>query len=358
MAAPAIPVELGPVGLAARIRSRPVAVAVAGLAALVVLLIAGVTLGSAQISPGDTIGVILWRGLGLDTGHAWSSATETIVWDLRVPRVLTAMLVGAGLAVAGATLQGLIRNPLADPYILGTASGAALGAAVAVLIPVRLVVIEFGLVHGLAFAGALGSAFVVLRVGGSGVSGGLTRLLLTGYAVSSVLAALLTMAMYVSGSNLRQIFSFLLGGLGGSSWTRLAVAAPLIVGTCLIVAWRARILDGFLLGDAAAGHLGLDVKRERRIFLALASMATAAAVAISGLIGFVGLVVPHVVRLLVGPAGRRLVPLSAILGAALLAAADLGARLLGDIPVGVVMALVGAPFFLFLLSRTRSGYEL
>ena len=143
MAAPAIPVELGPIGLAGRIRGQPVAVAAAGLAALVVLLIAGVTLGSAQISPGDTIGVILWRILGIDTGHAWSSATETIVWDLRVPRVLTAMLVGAGLAVAGATLQGLIRNPLADPYILGTASGAALGAAVAVLIPVRLVVIEW-----------------------------------------------------------------------------------------------------------------------------------------------------------------------------------------------------------------------
>ncbi len=358
MAAPAIPTDVGLVGLASRIRSRPAAVAVAGLVSLVALLIAGVTMGSVHIDPADTIGVILWRTLGLDTGHAWSSATETIVWDLRVPRVLTSMLVGAGLAVAGATLQGLIRNPLADPYILGTASGAALGAAVAVLIPIRVVVVEFGLVHGLAFAGALGTAFLVLRIGGSGVSGGLTRLLLTGYAVSSILAALLTMAMYVSGSNLRQIFAFLLGGLGGSSWARLAVAAPLIIGACLVVAWRARILDGFLLGDAAAGHLGLDVKRERRIFLALASMATAAAVAISGLIGFVGLVVPHVVRLLVGPGGRRLVPLSAILGAVLLTAADLAARLVGDIPVGVVMALVGAPFFLFLLGNARSSYAL
>jgi iron complex transport system permease protein len=277
--------DLGTLGLAGRIRGRPGLIAVAGLVALAVLLVAGVTLGSARIGPGDTVGVILWRTLGLDFGRTWTDATETIVWDLRVPRVLTAMLVGAGLAVSGATLQGLIRNPLADPYILGTATGAALGAAIAVLIPVRLVAVEFGLLHGLAFAGALATAYLVLRVGGSGAAGGLTRLLLTGYAISSVLAALLTMAMYVSGTNLRQIFSFLLGGLGGSAWTRLLVAAPLILGACLVLTLRARILDGFLLGDTAASHLGLDVRHERRILLGLASLATAAAVAISGLIG-------------------------------------------------------------------------
>ena len=173
-----------------------------------------------------------------------------------------------------------------------------------------------------------------------------------------MLAALLTMAMYVSGADLRQIFSFLLGGLAGASWVRLAVAAPLIIGACVLMMLRARALDGLLLGDAAAGHLGIDVRRERGILLALASLATAAGVAISGLIGFVGLVVPHVVRLVVGPAARRVLPISAIVGAALLSAADLVARLVGDVPVGVVMALLGAPFFLFLLQRTRSSYEL
>jgi iron complex transport system permease protein len=227
-----------------------------------------------------------------------------------------------------------------------------------VLLPIQLVLVEFGLLHALAFAGALGSAWLVFRLGGTGGAGGLTRLLLTGYAVGSVLAAMLTMAMYVSGVELRQIFSFLLGGLGGASWIRLLVAAPLIIGASLLIMARGRSLDGMLLGDAAARHLGIDVTRERAILLALASMATAAAVAISGLIGFVGLVVPHVVRLLVGPAAHRVLPLSAIAGAALLSAADLGARLAGDIPVGVVMALLGAPFFLFLLHRTRSGYEL
>ena len=242
--------------------------------------------------------------------------------------------------------------------MLGTASGAALGAAVAVLIPIQVAVLQFGLLHGFAFLGALLSAYVVFRLGGSGGAGGLTRLLLTGYAVGSVLAALLTMAMYVSGADLRQIFSFLLGGLAGASWIRFAISAPLIVGACILMVLRSRALDGLLLGDAAAGHLGIDVRRERGILLALASLATAAGVAISGLIGFVGLVVPHVVRLVVGPAARRVLPISAIVGAALLSAADLVARLVGDVPVGVVMALLGAPFFLFLLQRTRSSYEL
>jgi iron complex transport system permease protein len=340
------------------IRGRPLAIGIAGVLALLVLLVLGVGLGSVRIGPLETTGVILARTLGIDIGAHWTPATETIVWDLRLPRVLTSMVIGCGLAVAGATFQGILRNPLADPYVLGTASGAALGAAIAVLLPVQLVLVEFGLLHGLAFLGALVSAWVVFRLGGTGSGGGLTRLLLTGYAVGSVLAALLTMAMYVSGVELRQIFSFLLGGLGGASWTRLAAATPLILGACVLIVLRSRVLDGLLLGDAAARHLGFDVGRERGILLGLASMATAAAVAISGLIGFVGLVVPHVVRLAVGPEGRKVVPLSGILGAALLSAADLVARLAGDIPVGVVTSLLGAPFFLFLLRRSRSGYEL
>jgi iron complex transport system permease protein len=357
MAAAAVTQDVD-VGTTAGGRSRPLVVGLIGVVALLVTLVLGVGLGSVRIGPAETIGVILSRTLGLDIGVSWTAATDAIVWDLRLPRVLTAMVIGCGLAVAGATFQGLLRNPLADPYVLGTASGAALGAAVAVLLPVQLVLVEFGLLHGLAFAGALVSAWVVFRLGGTSGAGGLTRLLLTGYAVGSVLAALLTMAMYVSGAELRQIFSFLLGGLAGSSWTRLLVATPLILGACALIVARSRVLDGLLLGDAAARHLGFDVRRERGILLGLASMATAAAVAISGLIGFVGLVVPHVVRLVVGPAAHRVVPISAILGAALLSAADIVARLVGDVPVGVVTSLLGAPFFLFLLRRSRVGYEL
>jgi iron complex transport system permease protein len=339
-------------------RARPTRIWVAALVGLAALVAAAIGIGSVAIPIDETVGILLRRALGLDIGITWTPAAETIVWDLRVPRALTAIVVGAGLALAGATLQGLLRNPLADPYVLGTASGAALGAAVAYLIPVRIVWIEFGLLHGLAFAGALLSIAVVYRLSRLSPWGGMTNLLLTGYAVGALLAAGLAMAMYLSGANLRQIFAFLLGGLESSSWTRLGVALPIFAIAAAGILVRARALNGLLLGEEAAGHLGIDVGRQRAILLALASLATAAAVALTGLIGFIGLVVPHVVRLIVGPDARRVLPFSIVGGAALLTAADLGARVLGDIPVGVVTAIVGAPFFLAILRQARHGYQL
>jgi len=337
---------------------RPFALALAGVGVLLVVLVAGVAAGSVMVPPGDTIAILVRRLLGLDLGVTWTAAEETIVLDLRLPRVLTAMTVGIGLSVAGATFQGVLRNPLADPYVLGTASGAALGAAVAVLLPVRTLILEFGLLHGLAFAGALGAVWLVYRLSRVGGHGQMTSLLLTGYAVGSLLAAGLSMAMFASGTNLRQIFAYLLGGFDSASWVRFGTALPIIVIASAFIGMRVRALNGFLLGEDAAAHLGVDVRRERAILLGLASLATAAAVAVSGLIGFVGLVAPHVVRLAVGPNARNVLPLSALFGAILMVAADLAARLAGDVPVGVVTAVIGAPFFLTLLRRTRSGYDL
>jgi iron complex transport system permease protein len=265
----------------------------------------------------------------------------------------TAALVGAGLAVAGATFQGIVRNPLADPYVLGTSSGAALGAALAILLPVGLTVFQFGLVNVWAFVGAIAAALLVFRLGGSGGPGGMTRLLLTGYAVGSILAALLTMAMYVSGTNLRAIFSFLLGGLAGASWERWS--SP-----------RRSSSD-----RASSGCPGRSMAAARRRCGAPGSRFDASGASSSSPHDRHGgsrrdhrpdrvrrPVVPHVVRLLVGAAAIRVVPISAIFGAVLLVCADLVARLLGDLPVGVVMAIIGAPFFLVLLHQTHSGYEL
>ena len=355
---PALPTARPRVGRLGRSVRRPIGLGIAGFVALLVALVLGVGLGSVAVAPAETVAILAHRLFGLDLGITWSPATEAIVWDLRVPRVLTSMVVGTGLAVAGATFQGLLRNPLADPYVLGSASGAALGAAIAVLLPIRVVFLEFGLLHGLSFLGALIAVFTVYRLSRIGGLSPMTSLLLTGYAVGSLLAAGLALAMYVSGAALRSIFGYLLGGFDRASWDLLAGAVPLIAIGSILIVLRARALNGMLLGEEAAAHLGVDVRRERAILLTLASLVTAAAVAISGLIGFVGLVVPHVVRLLVGPSARLVLPLAAIGGAGLLAFADIAARLLGDIPVGIVTAVIGAPFFLALLRGSRSGYEL
>jgi iron complex transport system permease protein len=305
----------------------------------------------------ETVAILAHR-LGLPVEQTWADSSETIVVTLRLPRVLTALVVGLGLSVAGVTYQGLLRNPLADPYVLGTASGAALGAAVGVLLPIQLTWLGLGLTNMLAFVGALLAISIVYRIAGGGGRSTMTSILLTGYAVGSMLAAGLSLAMYLSGAQLRQIFFYLLGSLNGADWQSLALGLPVVaVGTVLILS-RARSLNGLLLGEDTALHLGVDVRRERAILLGLASLVTAAAVALAGLIGFVGLVIPHIIRLIVGPNARLVLPLSAIWGAAFLVVADLGARLVGDLPVGIVTAMIGAPVFVYLLRRYRTAYQL
>lgn len=341
-----------------RLRHKPLWIGALGVAALVVVAAAGVMLGTVPVAPADTIAILGHRLLGIPQAVTWPASAETIVWELRLPRVLMALSVGAGLSLAGVALQGLLRNPLADPYVLGTASGAALGAAIGILVPVQFALLGFGLVHVLAFVGALGAVAVVYRISRLGGLSSLSSVLLTGYAIGSLLAAGLAITMYLSGQNLRQIFFYLLGSLSLASWPQVAVGLPIIVVGAAVLLTRARALNGLMLGEETAAHLGLDVRRERLVLLAMASLVTAAAVAMAGLIGFVGLVVPHVVRLVSGPNARSLLPLSAIWGAAFLIVADLIARLPGELPVGVITGVIGAPFFLFVLRRYRGGYEL
>jgi iron complex transport system permease protein len=337
---------------------RPLVLAVGGVIVLLLAIVAGIALGTVSISPADTVAILAHEYLRWPVAETWPDSAHTIVVELRLPRVLTALVVGLGLSVAGVTFQGLLRNPLADPYVLGTASGAALGAAIAVLIPVHVALLGLGLVNLLAFVGALGAVLVVYRVAGGGGRSTLTTLLLTGYAVGSLLAAGLTLAMYVSGAQLRQILLYLMGSLSGANWQSLFVGMPIILIGSMLIMTRARSLDGLLLGDDTALHLGVDVRRERALLLGLAALVTAAAVAMAGLIGFVGLVVPHVVRLVVGPSARLVLPLSAIFGGTFLIVADLVARIPGELPVGIVTALIGAPVFVLLLRRHRAAYSL
>ncbi len=339
------------------LRRRPVMLGLAGLMALVLACVAGVALGTVSVPVTETVAILAHR-LGWPMEQTWADSSETIVFTLRLPRVLTALVVGLGLSVAGVTYQGLLRNPLADPYVLGTASGAALGAAIGVLLPIQIAWLGLGLVNILAFVGALLAISIVYRIAGGGGRSTMTSILLTGYAVGSMLAAGLSLAMYLSGARLQQIFYYLLGSLNGADWQSLALGLPVVaVGTVLIL-MRARSINGLLLGEDTALHLGVDVRRERAILLGLASLVTAAAVALAGLIGFVGLVIPHIVRLVVGPNARLVLPLSAIWGAAFLVVADLGARLVGNLPVGIITAMIGAPVFVYLLRRYRTAYQL
>jgi len=316
---------------------------------------AAVTLGSSDVGVGDAAAIVLHRLTGIGP-VTWPAASDTIVWELRLPRVVTGMVVGAGLACAGTVFQALLRNPLADPYLIGPAAGASFGAVLALLLPVATAgVFGIGLVQSFAFAGGLLTVLVVLAVARGRAGTPVVTLLLAGYAVSSLLSAGVALLIFNSGERLAAVISWLLGSLAGSSWPRVGVAAPLIVisFSLLLVRWRG--LNALLLGEGAAAHLGVDVEREKRMLIGLAALSTSAAVAISGTIGFVGLVVPHLVRLAIGPDHRLLLPGSLLFGAGLLVLADLGARLAGGVPVGVVTALLGAPFFLWLLRRNVAG---
>jgi iron complex transport system permease protein len=344
------PLVLGPsIGRTALVLST-------GATLLVAVALAAIAVGTAGVGPAEAAAIVAHRLFGIGA-VTWPASSETILWELRVPRVVAGMVVGAGLACAGTVFQALLRNPLADPYIIGTAAGASFGAVTALLLPALLPMAigtwaGIGLVQALAFTGALATVLVVFTVARGRSGTPVIALLLAGYAISSLLAAGVALLMFLSGDRLTAVVTWLLGSLAGASWPRLAIAAPLIVVSFSLIVVRWRGLNALLLGEQAAAHLGVDLEREKRILTGLAALATSAGVAISGTIGFVGLVVPHLLRLAFGPDHRLLLPASMVYGAALLVLADLGARMAGGIPVGVVTALIGAPFFLWLLRRS------
>ncbi|HET8569422.1 MAG TPA: iron ABC transporter permease [Candidatus Limnocylindria bacterium] len=321
---------------------------VAALAALAVALalsvVVAVAAGAVPLAPGDVVRALLGGG---DAG------ASAIVRELRLPRVLAAALVGGALAVAGALLQGLLRNPLADPYVTGTAAGAALGAVVAIA--------AFGgalLSAPLAFAGALVAALLVWRI--ARVGGRVTTLtvLLAGVVLTSFAGAVVTLLLVANDRlalRLRAVVDVLVGGVTARGATELAVAALVVatgVGWALVLARR---LDAYAFGEETAATLGVDTERTTASVLGATALLTGAAVALAGMVAFVGLVVPHVLRGVVGASHRALVAACFLGGAAALVLADLGARTVlapVELPVGVVTGLVGAPFFLSLLART------
>ncbi|AWN24497.1 iron ABC transporter permease [Deinococcus irradiatisoli] len=307
-------------------------------------VVLAVGLGSVPIAPADTL-----RAIGHGLSGAELSGSDVIVWQLRLPRVVLGLLVGAALAVSGGAFQGVFRNPLADPYLMGVASGAGLGATL---------VIALGLgslfVPPLTLLGALLSVAVALTIAREGRRLPPARLILAGVVVGSILTALTTFLLLQNEDRVRQVFAFTLGNLAFAGWPQVIRLTPyvLIGGGVLLLLSRA--LNILQLGDLTARSLGLPVERLRLLVIVAASLCTAGAVSYAGIIGFVGLVTPHLVRRLWSGDYRVLLPISALSGGTLLVLSDLLARTLtrpAELPVGVVTTLLGGPFFLYLLRR-------
>ncbi len=325
------------------------------------VVIVATALGSVRIPLRELLGILGSRLPGLQGlfNADWSKAHEAIVLQVRLPRVLLALVVGAGLSVAGVLFQGSLRNPLADPYIIGVSSGASLGATVALLFFIPQGLVGFGALPVFAFVGALVTTLVVSRLGQR--SGRLepTSLLLAGVAMGSLLTAVVSLLMVLRIRNLQDVYLWLMGSLSSRGWQHLGVAAPYVFLGIVFSLWLAKDLNVYLLGEESAHSLGIDVQALQRWVLIIGALMAAACVAVSGVIGFVGLMVPHALRLILGADHRRLIVHSLWVGAVFLLVADTLARIVFspiEVPVGIITASVGGPFFIYLMKR-GSGYH-
>lgn len=314
--------------------------------ALGITIIAATAIGPVEIPFAVVISTI--AGLGPTP----SPVERTIVLDIRLPRIILGILVGAALGVAGTAMQGLFKNPMADPYIIGISSGAALGASIAIVTFSS----SFYALLLMAFVMATLTVFIVYSIASIGGKVPVATLLLAGIAVGTFMSALTSFIMYTSGENLHGIVFWLMGGLWGRSWIHVFIILPWVILGSAVIFIFARDLNAMLLGEESAQHLGIEVETVKKILIVSASLITAVAVAVSGIIGFVGLIIPHIMRLLVGSDHRILIPSSALVGGIFLVWADTISRTVispTEIPVGIITALFGAPFFVYLLRRKK-----
>lgn len=329
-----------------------------GLVFLLCAMLASLLVGPANLSPGSVLTQIVSRGVPFLGVHSSLPASDVaVIWQLRLPRLVLGALVGAMLALAGASYQGVFHNPLADPYLLGVASGAGLGATIAVVELPQLGSWTIDPLPLAAFAGAIVAVVATFALGRSGRgTRNASSLILAGVAVGAFFTAAQTFLQQRNTPVLREVYSWILGGLSTAGWSDVELILPYVaLASLLLIACRG-LLDALSVGDDEANSLGVRADRVRLVVVVAATLGTAAAVAVSGLIGFVGIIVPHTIRLLVGPSYRRILPLSVLFGAGLLVFADVIARTVlspGEIPLGVVTAFLGAPFFLVVLRQSR-----
>ncbi len=327
-----------------------------GLAVVVLIAVVSGGIGSVYIPPLSVAQIVAAKAPFLDISSTAPDSWGTIIWQIRFPRIILAGLVGVALAVSGATYQGLFRNPLADPYLIGVASGAGLGATIILMTGVPLYFHGFSLLPIAAFVGGLLAVSIAYTVAKQ--SGGLplTTLILAGVAIAYLAAAMTSYLIISSSPDVKPLLVWLLGGFIGTRWEDVYTVLPYLIPGVLVMMAYGRILNLFQLNEDEAKQLGVNVERTKLILIVVASLTTAAAVSVSGLIGFVGLIAPHAVRLVWGYDHRFLLPMAMLVGAGFLILADVVARTVvspTELPVGVVTAFCGAPFFLYLLRRSR-----
>ena len=342
-------------------RSNHATLLLTGLACLLpIMVIASIGTGAVPISAGDIIHVFL-DTLGI-TQSDTPAQTALIIESIRLPRTLLGLLVGGALAVAGASMQGLFRNPLADPSIIGVSSGAALGAGIAIVLGGVLFAGASSLIQSysisiLSFAGGALSTWLVYKIGTTNNGTSVATMLLAGVAIGALAGAGMGMLNYIADDTmLRNLTFWQMGSIGGATWESVVICLSLLLPVMLILCRHGQVLNALLLGESEARHLGIDVQKVKVRLILMSALTVGVSVSVSGVIGFVGLVVPHLIRLMVGPDHRVLLPASVMLGGILLLGADMIARVVvspAELPIGIVTALMGAPFFLSLLWQQR-----
>ena len=308
--------------------------------------------GAADVTIKDTLVILANKTGGFFEDEAAALGSKgTIIWNLRFPRSLLAFLIGGALAVCGGVYQAIFKNPMADPFVLGISSGAAFGATIGIVLSIPATFLGMNTVSAFAFAGALAAIFFVYNIARVGRQANTTSLLLCGIAVNQLLTSIISFVMLVASNEMKQIYFWTLGSFSARSWSHVVTVLPYVVVGLAVIFMFARELDIMVLGDETAVRFGVNVERNKRILFLVTSLLMAACVSVSGIIGFIGLVSPHVVRIIFGPVHKRLLPMSFLLGGAVLCICDTIARSVmeAEIPVGIITAIVGAPFFIYLL---------
>ncbi len=328
------------------------------LIAYVLLAIIAVSMGAASLTPYMVLKVVLksMPFIGKYISGSVSSTHFLIVFMVRMPRIVMASIVGTGLAVVGASFQSMFKNPMADPYVLGISSGAALGAAAAIVIKIQNTAFSLSIITISAFAGAAVTTIIVYLIAQDRGKVTTTNLLLAGSAVSFLMSSMISIIMVFNQQEVNKIVFWMMGSFNASSWENISIIAPIVLLGTVVIYFFNRDLNLMLTGDDNARSLGIETEKVKKIIIVASSMVMAVSVAFSGIIGFVGFLVPHIIRIIFGPDNKILIPFSALGGAIFLLLADTAARTAAapaELPVGAVTALIGAPYFIYLLIKMK-----